>query len=132
MSEFSHYEGDQSALYSGGHHQDRNSAESKAQVKRIWKITAWLSIITIAEVALGLWCYNDGPVGKSVANIMFVIGTMLKAGLIVSVFMHLGDEVKNMIMTIVIPLFLFVWFIIAFMMDGAFWLHMNQLMFNGK
>ena len=32
--------------------------------------------------------------------------------------MHLGDEIRNMIMTIVVPLLLFVWFIGAFMWDG--------------
>ena len=32
--------------------------------------------------------------------------------------MHLKHELRNMIMTIVVPLFLFVWFIIAFLTDG--------------
>lgn len=32
--------------------------------------------------------------------------------------MHLGDEIRNMIMTIVVPLMLFVWFIAAFLIDG--------------
>jgi hypothetical protein len=32
--------------------------------------------------------------------------------------MHLGDEIRNMIMTIVVPLMLFIWFIIAFVYDG--------------
>jgi hypothetical protein len=32
--------------------------------------------------------------------------------------MHLGHELRNMIMTIVVPLGLFVWFIIAFLYDG--------------
>ncbi|MBW7913810.1 MAG: hypothetical protein H3C54_08990, partial [Taibaiella sp.] len=40
-------------------------------------------------------------------------------------FMHLGDELKNFIMLILIPLTLFIWFIIAFLMDGDFWLFMN-------
>jgi hypothetical protein len=40
--------------------------------------------------------------------------------------MHLGDETKNMIITVLIPLTLFVWFIIAFLADGGFWLHMNN------
>ena len=44
----------------------------------------------------------------------------------VKVFMHLGDEFKNMILTILIPLVLFVWFIIAFLMDGSFWLWINH------
>ena len=32
--------------------------------------------------------------------------------------MHLGDEIRNMIMTIVVPLMLFIWFIIGFIADG--------------
>ncbi|MBK7290088.1 MAG: cytochrome C oxidase subunit IV family protein [Chitinophagaceae bacterium] len=44
--------------------------------------------------------------------------TLAKAYYIVSVFMHLGDEIRNLIMTIVVPLVLFVWFIIAFLADG--------------
>lgn len=44
--------------------------------------------------------------------------TLAKAYYIVSVFMHLGDEIRNMIMTIVVPLLLFVWFIIAFIYEG--------------
>ena len=39
--------------------------------------------------------------------------------------MHLGDEVKNFFITIMIPLVLFVWFIIAFLADGGWWLHQN-------
>ena len=45
--------------------------------------------------------------------------TLAKAYYIVSVFMHLGDEIRNMIMTIVVPLLLFVWFIGAFIWDGS-------------
>ena len=44
--------------------------------------------------------------------------TLAKAYYIVAVFMHLGDEIRNMIMTIVVPLLLFVWFIIAFIYEG--------------
>ena len=49
---------------------------------------------------------------------VIVILSLLKAFYIVSVFMHLGDEVKNLIMTIVVPLLLFIWFITAFLWDG--------------
>ncbi len=51
-------------------------------------------------------------------KVMVCILTIAKAYYIVSVFMHLGDEIRNMIMTIVVPLLLFVWFIIAFIADG--------------
>jgi cytochrome c oxidase subunit IV len=125
MSGFSNYEADQSALYSGGHHQDRNSPESKDLVKKIWKVTALLSVVTIIEVAIGLWCYKSTAFPKGLANVFFILLTLFKAGYIVSVFMHLGDELKGMIMTILIPLTLFIWFIIAFLADGKFWLWMN-------
>jgi cytochrome c oxidase subunit IV len=124
MSEFSHYEADQSALYSGGHHQDINSADSKSKVKKIWMITLYLTIITIIEVIIGL--YVSGHMSKLYVNSGFIIMTLLKAYLIVKVFMHLGDEFKNMIMTIIIPLSLFIWFIIAFLADGSFWLEINN------
>ena len=52
---------------------------------------------------------------------MIVILTLAKAYYIVSVFMHLGDEIRNMIMTIVVPLCLFIWFITAFLWDGNSW-----------
>jgi cytochrome c oxidase subunit IV len=127
MSGFSNYEADQSALYNHGHHMDSNSPESKAKIKKIWKVTAILSIVTIVEVAIGLYCYKYTSLPKGVANFFFVVLTLFKAGYIVKVFMHLGDELKNMIMTILIPLTLFIWFIIAFLADGSFWLKMNTL-----
>ena len=37
---------------------------------------------------------------------------------VITIFMHLGDEIRNMIMTIVVPLLLFIWFIGAFIWDG--------------
>ena len=47
-----------------------------------------------------------------------VILMLAKAFYIVGYFMHLKHEVKNLIMTIVVPLILFVWFITAFLYDG--------------
>jgi cytochrome c oxidase subunit IV len=49
---------------------------------------------------------------------VIAILTLAKAFYIVSIFMHLGDEIRNMIMTIVVPLMLFIWFIGAFLWDG--------------
>jgi cytochrome c oxidase subunit 4 len=119
------YEGDQSKLYSGvmSHHTDIKSPESKKQLKRITKILILLSIITVVEVAFGLLFSYTMP--RAILNTIFMILTLLKAGYIVSVFMHLGDEVKSFMIMILIPLALFIWFIIAFLADGQFWLHMN-------
>jgi cytochrome c oxidase subunit IV len=52
---------------------------------------------------------------------VIVILSLAKAFYIVGVFMHLGDEVKNLIMTIVLPLLLFIWFIAAFLYEGNSW-----------
>jgi len=40
---------------------------------------------------------------------------LAKAFYIVGYFMHLKHEVRNLIMTIVVPLLLFIWFIVAFL-----------------
>ncbi len=121
------YEGDQSKLYSGimNHHTDVQSSASKNQVKRIWKITLWLSIITIVEVGIGLAAYAAGA-HNSIIIAVFLILTILKAGLIVRVFMHLGDERKNFVAAVLIPMGLFIWMVLAFLSDGAFWLKMNN------
>src|ERR1043165_973101 len=108
------YEGDQSKLYSGlmSHHHGESvkSEGAKKQVSRIMKVTVLLSIITIVEVALGLLGYKMG-VPHWLTATLFLAMTLFKAAYIVKVFMHLGDEVRNMIITVLIPLTLFVWFI---------------------
>jgi len=123
------YEGDQSKLYSGvmNHHagSDVKSAESKRQVAKILKVTLFLSIITIIEVIAGLYAHHMG-VPKGVVNAGFLIMTVIKAAYIVSVFMHLGDEVKWFRFCVLIPLSLFIWFIIGFIYDGNAWLKINH------
>ncbi|MBS1774049.1 MAG: cytochrome C oxidase subunit IV family protein [Bacteroidetes bacterium] len=120
------YEGDQSKLYSGlmAHHTDINSPESKKQVGRIWKVFWILLVVTIVEVMLGMYSYELG-ISRAIINSVFLILTLFKASYIVAVFMHLGDELKNFMITVLMPLVLFIWFIIAFLADGGFWLHMN-------
>ncbi len=121
------YEGDQSKLYSGimlAHHGDVNAPESKTQVKRIWKVFWILLVITVAEVMLGMFFHHAMP--KAVLATIFLLMTVAKAGYIVSVFMHLGDEKKTFFWSVLMPMLLFIWFIIAFLADGSFWLHMNK------
>jgi cytochrome c oxidase subunit IV len=100
------------------HHSD---AEFK---KRVRKTTILLSILTVIELAIGLSIYtiHKGENPNAMLILMFkgvvCILTLAKAYYIVSVFMHLGDEIRNMIMTIVVPLMLFIWFIFAFIYEG--------------
>lgn len=104
--------------------------EQSGGTKRIWKIFWVLSILTLFELGLGYFLYAQHH-GLSytvvlTTKIVIVVLTLLKAYYIVSVFMHLGDEVRNLIMTIVVPLVLFVWFIIAFLADGNSWKNMKN------
>ena len=96
--------------------------------KRIWKTTWILSGITIVELALGYLLYGtDFSEGLDIAiKGIIVILSLAKAFYIVSIFMHLGDEIRNMIMTIVVPLALFIWFIIAFLWDGDSWKNLRN------
>lgn len=92
--------------------------------KRVRKTTILLSILTAIELGIGLTIYtiHKGEDPSHLLVLMFkglvCILTLAKAYYIVSVFMHLGDEIRNMIMTIVVPLMLFIWFIAAFIIDG--------------
>lgn len=93
-------------------------------VRKIIRTTVVLSVITIIELALGYVIYflhkNPDFNHSLVLAIkgVIVILSLAKAFYIVAVFMHLGDEIRNLIMTIVVPLLLFVWFIGAFLWDG--------------
>ncbi|CAN5784274.1 hypothetical protein BH11BAC3_BH11BAC3_10810 [soil metagenome] len=102
-------------------------AEHSGGTKAIWRTFWLLSILTIIELAIGLVIYNmhkgEHPNATLVLAFkgMVCILTLAKAYYIVSVFMHLGNEIRNMIMTIVVPLCLFIWFITAFLWDGNSW-----------
>ncbi len=104
--------------------------EHTGGTKRIWKIFWVLSVLTLIELGLGYFMYaQHGHLPyAAIISTKITIGvlTLLKAYYIVSVFMHLGDEVRNLIMTITVPLVLFVWFIIAFLMDGNSWKNLRN------
>ncbi|HRN71766.1 MAG TPA: cytochrome C oxidase subunit IV family protein [Ginsengibacter sp.] len=97
--------------------------QDSAQVKRIWKAFWVLLVLTILELALGLTIYflekgEPSAFGILSIKIVIIIFTIAKAFYIISIFMHLGDERRNMIMSIGIPALLFIWFIIAFLTEG--------------
>ena len=98
-----------------------HAAPTDDSKKRIYKTTIVLSVITIIELGFGYLLYaTDFSHGLDLAfKGVIIILSLAKAFYIVSVFMHLGDEIRNLIMTIVAPLLIFIWFIIAFLYDGV-------------
>jgi len=107
-------------------------AQHESSTKRIWKTFWLLSVITLIELGIGLAIYtiHKGEHPNAMLVLFFkglvCILTLAKAYYIVSIFMHLGDEIRNMIMTIVVPLALFIWFIIAFLWDGNAWRNLRN------
>jgi cytochrome c oxidase subunit IV len=94
------------------HHED--------PIAEIKKVTIILSVLTIIELILGFWMIGITSESTRLAiKGVIVILMMAKAFYIVAYFMHLKHELKNLIMTIVVPLLLFVWFITAFLSDGG-------------
>ncbi|MEO6682690.1 MAG: cytochrome C oxidase subunit IV family protein [Ginsengibacter sp.] len=97
--------------------------ENKAHVKKIWKAFWILAVLTVIELALGLTIYFLEMGVVSYWVILFIKGvitilTFAKAFYIIAIFMHLGDEVRTMMLTIAVPATLFIWFITAFLWDG--------------
>ena len=83
------------------------------------KVTILLSVLTIVELILGFWMIGITSEALRLAiKGTIIILMMAKAFYIVAYFMHLKHELKNLIMTIVVPLGLFIWFITAFLYDG--------------
>jgi cytochrome c oxidase subunit IV len=106
---------------SHSHNADANhEANNAAAMAEIKKVTILLSILTIVELILGFWMIGISSAALRLAiKGVIVILMMSKAFYIVAYFMHLKHEVKNMIMTIIVPLSLFIWFIAAFLWDGS-------------
>jgi cytochrome c oxidase subunit 4 len=95
-------------------------AEHHDVIAEIKKVTIILSVLTIVELILGFWMIGVTSPGMRLGiKGVIVILMMAKAFYIVAYFMHLKHELKNLIMTIVVPLALFIWFIIAFLSDGS-------------
>jgi cytochrome c oxidase subunit IV len=100
-------------------HTAEHEAHHDGGTKEIVKVTIILSVLTVVELILGFWMMGMTSEGLRLAVKGSIVILMLaKAFYIVAYFMHLKHELKNLIMTIVVPLALFIWFITAFLTDG--------------
>ncbi len=87
--------------------------------KEVIRVTIILTVLTIIELALGFAMMGmENQRLRLAIKGAIVILMLSKAFYIVGYFMHLKHEVKNLIMTIVVPLFIFFWFIFSFLYDG--------------
>ena len=91
------------------HHSDE---EGKKIRKKIWFVTALLSIITIVEVGVGVIWPKNALGAESGAwltiKVFYIALTLVKAAYIVLSFMHLGDERKSLKYVILVPYIIFI------------------------
>jgi cytochrome c oxidase subunit IV len=101
--------------------------QGKAIRKKVWKVTAILSGLTIVEVFMGIYLSERGTMTWQMVKWGFIIMTLFKAGLIVMEFMHLGHEKKTMKWLVLAPYIGFIAYLVficlteaAYVFDG-FW-----------
>ncbi|MBK6951241.1 MAG: cytochrome C oxidase subunit IV family protein [Crocinitomicaceae bacterium] len=100
------------------HHSEE---EGKLIRKKIWKVTAILSIITTVEVLVGVF-FPKADVSDTMWTLIkwgYIILTVVKAAYIVLVFMHLGDERKNLRYMILVPYILFILYLVFILVTEA-------------
>ena len=105
------------------HHSEEDGKKIR---KKIWFVTAVLSIITIIEVAVGAY-YPKTEAGAAWNFIVaaYLVLTLVKAGYIVMVFMHLGEERKNFRMMILVPYIVFILYLIFHLLTEANYIGTN-------
>ncbi|RTQ50075.1 hypothetical protein EJV47_10565 [Hymenobacter gummosus] len=91
-----------------------HAVHGKANVKPILKALAWIVGITAFEFLLA-FTMDAG----SLRNAIFIILTIFKAFFIVAEFMHLRHETKSLIWTILVPMALLIWLLVALIAEGS-------------
>ncbi|MBT3647354.1 MAG: cytochrome C oxidase subunit IV family protein [Flavobacteriales bacterium] len=106
------------------HHSEE---EGKKIRKKIYWVTLLLSVITIIEVGMGIIWGKSGfdveGMGWLTIKSTFIILTILKAGYIVMVFMHLGDERKSLRNIILIPYATFILYLLFILLTESTFIH---------
>jgi len=88
----------------------------KSKINRLWKIAGILLVITIIEF---IFAFSLPDHWKWMKISIFIGLTFVKAFYIVSEFMHLKHEKKILIWSIVLPMILVVWLVIALIYEGG-------------
>lgn len=93
--------------------------------KQAYRGFVLLGIVTIAEVFIALLGNGHLISGFELPKIIMypaMIGLSLyKAYFIVNEFMHMKYEVRGLVMSVILPTFLLVWAVIAFLSEGQYW-----------
>jgi cytochrome c oxidase subunit 4 len=90
-----------------------------------------LGVITIVEVVFALFAKGhimpsvtfgkDGGFGQALYMLAMIGASLYKAYFIIFYFMHMAHEVRGLVLTVLMPMLLLVWAIIAFFQEGGRW-----------
>lgn len=88
--------------------------------KEIWKVFWILLVLTVVELGFGflMMGWPEQSFKRHVVKGIIIILMLAKAFYIIAYFMHLKPEIKTLVLSISIPMLLFIWFITAFLHDG--------------
>jgi cytochrome c oxidase subunit IV len=108
-----------------------SSLSYEDQKKFVFKGLMLLGVITIVEVLFALFAKGhiipsvtfgkDPGFGHALYMIAMIAASAYKAYFIIFFFMHMGSEVRGMMLSVLMPMLLLVWAIIAFFNEGGSW-----------
>ncbi|MFN5622007.1 MAG: cytochrome C oxidase subunit IV family protein [Flavobacteriales bacterium] len=91
----------------------RHSEEEGVKIrKKLYMVTAILTIVTVFEIFMGVYFKRNGTFTWETIKLLFIVLTLVKAAYIVLIFMHLGDERKNLKYVVLLPYALFILYLI--------------------
>ncbi len=103
------------------HIEHTSEIKEKPHTKKLWRVFWILLVITAVEFVIAFTISADTSFGKWFKIGTFILLTFVKSFFIVGTFMHLKDEVKSLILTVVLPVIFVIWFLIALvLMEGNY------------
>ena len=98
-----------------------NHLSYEDSIKAAYRGLYLLGAITLAEVIVSLFVGPISPIFKVIAGLVLIAMAAYKAYFIVGDFMHMKFETKSLAMTVLLPLLLLVWALIAFLQEAGSW-----------
>ncbi len=104
-------------------HEDHSKA-----IRQVYVGLGILAVITLIEVGVSL--FGKGHIMDGMQNIRWVVYvaalliivlSLYKAKFIIYEFMHMRYEVPGLVRSVLLPVLLLVWAIIAFFLEGDYW-----------
>lgn len=91
--------------------------------KLIWKVFWILTFLTVIDIVI--YFMPVSTISQGIKNATFIILGVVKAYYIVGNFMHLKDEVKGLINTVVMPMFFIIYLVILLLIEADYFSTFN-------